>query len=165
MKHQDFHTPPPSELTYSNVLLILSCTAPDLSFAFTGGLPPARSSVALVGNPRPNWRKLLCLVRACGQARVLESSYSKTDGSWLFQPAQVAIIKYHRLGGSNHRNLLLIVLEVRKSKTDVRTASAPREALLLAADSALVFLLRSLTQGREATDPVVRTPPSRPHLT
>lgn len=79
------------------------------------------------GEPPPNLEE--AALPTCGQARMLESSCSKTDGSWLFQSAQVAIIKHHGLSGLNHRNLLLTVSEVRKSKTKARAASAPRDSL------------------------------------
>lgn len=61
------------------------------------------------------------------------SKLGRTTGIYLFESAQAAITKFHRLGRLNNRYSFLIVLEARKSKISVlcQSVSFLVRALLL----------------------------------
>ena len=56
------------------------------------------------------------------------------------------ITKYHRMGGLKNRNLFLILLEARKTKIKVPTASVPNALSLPAYGSSTSFLLHPHTR-------------------
>lgn len=98
-------------------------------------------------------------------------SYLRTEIT--YQLAQATLSKYHSLGGLYNRYLLLIVLDALKYRTKVPSDSVSSESFLPGLWMA-AFSLCSQEKERVSsvfsllkrdTNPIMRAPPSGPHLT